>query len=393
LNGDWLALGAAAALALAATTRPGRRRRPQGSRTVSAYEGLRQAMEGYGSPGDLADYYPDTANEQMEVRGHEDVYWSDGYGVIGPTDGTMVPVQARYVEPMPGNDFDFDKLATLVGAIEDGSQPIVDSGYATFGIVSHGEITQSQEMADDIARDSWALPYEPDDIGALTATVRDGNHRSFAGLIAGSNVAWLRLSDNDKQNLIKRKGERRIDQIYTAIRKAQRDFGVPLFTRPRLKPVHRTAELDAAEARDAFLQAEDQRLNRLLYQRYEYMSPKRNAQVFLRQLFKRIANKRYLKARFPDRIQRQDEFGKYMDILEKDADYIQLHQFEKERMGLARSLGALRQAAGLDWSTGERTYYSGSRASRSVSEIRRRKDVTRSARGCSRLLKRNGHER
>lgn len=329
-----------------------RKRRRRGSRTVDAYKGLRQAVEGYGSAGDLADYYEDTANDQMEVRGHEDVYWSGGYGVIGPTDGTMVPVQARYLEPMPENIFDFDKLATLVGAIEDGDRPIVDSGYAVFDIVERGAIAQSQESAEDIARDSWALPYETRDIGALTAMVRDGNHRSFAGLIAGDDVAWLRLSDSDKQDLIERKGERRIDKIYAAIRKAQRDYSVPIFTRPRLKRVRRTAGLDAAEERHAFLQAEIPRLERRLYQRYEHLSPEPSAHnplerpgLFLRLLIGRI------------REQEQHDFEKFLDTFYADPDAVQERQLDKERMALLPRLRTLRQAAGLDRHTGERAYY------------------------------------
>jgi hypothetical protein len=363
VSGQWLAVGAAAVLAAASVV--GRRR---GSRTVDAYVSLGERVHGRthdwrGLPLALHTYYPATAAGQVEIYRDEDVFWSGParrrYGVAGPTDGTMVPIEARYVYPVAGNIFDFDKLAALVNAIEAGDEPIVRSGYAAVGLVDRTHIEESRAYAADIQRESYAQPYTDDDLGELTAQVRDGNHRAFAGLIAGSDVAWLRISDNDKQDLLipsavmkQRRGahlQRHFDRLYAAIRRAQRAHGAPLLTRPRLKPIRRSAALDQAEARLAYIRSEMPRLQWLLYQRYDdgadaggpdtLEDRKRWPGRFMRRLFGRI-----LRA----------DTDRFLRIRQQDTEMVRLRELDAERTALVSKLYDLREAAGLNPRTGER---------------------------------------
>jgi hypothetical protein len=318
---------------------------------VDAYRGIGAMVEGR-DPLPLAYYYPETARGEIEPYQGETIYWSGPswarYGVTGPTDGRMVPIEARYLEPMPLNIFDPDKLAALVGAIRDGERPVVRPGYIHAGVVTRSGIEESREYARDIEMQSYALPYDDDDLGALTGQVRDGNHRSFAGLVAGADVAWVLLSDNDVQSLMNERDHAYLNRVYRAIRRAQRERGAPQLTRPRRKPVKRTAELDAAEERYKYLRAEEQRLAALLYRRWEHHSPHPASgydPMERPELFFRLLMKRLYEDWGGQRVYRQ---------LWPDPDYERLRTLGKERLDLWRRLSDLREAAGLDGYTGER---------------------------------------
>ena len=153
--------------------------------------------------GALEDYFPETAAGELQPRPHEQVFWAEGIGYVGDTDGRMVPIQADNLEPMPENTFDAKKFSTLVGAILGGEEPIVHPGYADISL-QHGE---------------------------LVAQVRDGNHRAFASIVAGAPYTWVLLSDNVEQNL--REHPKETDRLYRAIRAAQRAAGAPVYTRPQ----------------------------------------------------------------------------------------------------------------------------------------------------------------
>jgi hypothetical protein len=253
-RGALAALGAAGALAgLAALSGHGR-----GSRAADAWRDLEQ-MTGRG--GDLSRHYPQTAAGRMEPGLGEDVFWAGrGYrkiGYIGPTDGTMVPIEARYAEPIEGNIFYPEKLSALVSAIQSGDQPIVEAGYAHLMLIDGGDVEESHEYGDE-------RPWERDDKGALHADVRDGNHRTMAALLAGSDFTWVRLSDATKQDVFRPpKGrERAMAKLYTEIRRAQRAHGAPLLKRPRKRK--RSTELVGLEARYNALRAEERRLEQQL---------------------------------------------------------------------------------------------------------------------------------
>ncbi len=173
-----------------------------------------------GRPHDgLAAYFPETAAGMEQHRG-EYVFWAGELGYLGNTDGTMVPVDAEGLAAMPENIWDERKFSALVDAAESGAQPVVYPGYADLFLED----------------------------GALTAQVRDGNHRTFAAVVAGAPFSWVLMSDRTKQEL----GEDGYDRaLYRAIRKAQREQGAPMFKRKsasRLKGgAH--AELLAGERR------------------------------------------------------------------------------------------------------------------------------------------------
>jgi hypothetical protein len=115
-----------------------------------------------------------------------------------------VPIGADNLEAMPENIWDADKLAALVEAAGGREQVLVYPGYA----------------------DLWVKN------GELCAQVRDGNHRTFAAIEAGSDFAWVLMSDSTRQSLDLREGPTQ-EVLYRAIRKAQSDYGAPLFKRRR----------------------------------------------------------------------------------------------------------------------------------------------------------------
>jgi hypothetical protein len=345
-DGTLLALGGAALLAAVSATR-GR----TGSRTAQAHADLRQRMQAsvYEPPA-LQRHYPQTARGQLEPYLGETIYWTNGYGITGPTDGTMVPIEARYLHAISGNIFDYGKLAALVAAIEDGKRPVVRSGYAQLYVLDRDHIRESQEYG--VGQDEWGQVYEDSDIGALVGQARDGNHRSFAGLIAGAPVAWVRMSDNDKQELIHGRGDRRVDKLYTAIRKAQKAWGAPLFTRPRKRRVKRTSALDQAEARYKSLDKDVAILERMLLESYYDGKQPGRAQLNSDMLERRPGM--YLRMLIKRR--RKAEGVAFMDKLFDDPVFQALNATRKQREVLYPKLYELRKQAGLDPRTGDPRY-------------------------------------
>ena len=226
---EGLAIGAVAILAAVAETR----KRTKGSPSVEAWEELTNLAQS--SHQGLQQHFPQTARGQLEVYLGEETFWAGRgnrqIGFSGPTDGRMVPVEARYVMPMSENIFYGEKLASLVEAIREGWRPVVRPGYGHFSLVDQTDIEESHDYAE------WELgePYEEEDKGALRVTVRDGNHRTFAALVAGAPFVWVLLSDSDRQDIFMPPPsmKRTYDKLYAAIRKAQRQAGAPLLKRPR----------------------------------------------------------------------------------------------------------------------------------------------------------------
>ena len=354
-DGTTAALGAAVVLAAIGLAAKARR----GSKTVNAYLGIGEEFAGR-SQDSLEFYYPQTAEGTHQPGRGERVFWTgSGYrrcGYVGREDGSMVPIRARYVEAMPGNLFDAGKLSALVDAIEDGGEPIVDPGYADLALVDATDVRQSRQSPQELMNQSFAEPYERSDIGALTAQVRDGNHRSFAPLIAGARFTWVRISDRTRQEIMEPRASMKsyYDRLYREIRKAQKAHGAPLLRRPRKARTKHVDGLAQAEQRYAWLESEIERLERVLLQRYDdgsdwtSWSPQqrlRRAGLFWRQLLSMIRKR--------DR----DEFER---IVFEDQDYGRKAELDRERMALWSKLYDMRRKAGLDPRTGERRMVGGS---------------------------------
>jgi hypothetical protein len=187
----------------------------------------------------LAEHFPETSAGEVRPRSGESYYAADGVRYVGRDDGSMVPVRADQLEPMPENIWDADKFSALVEAAESGEDPAVDPGYA----------------------DLWL------EDGELRAQVRDGNHRTFAPVAAGGDFSWVMMSDRTKQELNERAAP---EALYRAVRKAQKGAGAPLFKREqasRVRPGKR-AELLEAERRYLDLEAQIDDLQRGLLQIY-----------------------------------------------------------------------------------------------------------------------------
>ena len=127
VNGYTLTLGLVGALALAgAVQRRGSRARhsslPYHLRFLEDYLGARHKG--------LRAYFPETAKGTLKPRKGESWYAAEGIQYLGDDDGTMVPIDAEHLEPMPENIFYPDKFSALVEAIEAGENPGVHPGYA-----------------------------------------------------------------------------------------------------------------------------------------------------------------------------------------------------------------------------------------------------------------------
>jgi len=182
----------------------------------------------------LHEYYPKTARGELRPGPGEAWFDAGGIQYLGDTDGRMVPIQADHLEPMPENTFHADKFSALVEAIERGDAPGVYPGYA------------------DLAMEN----------GALTAQVRDGNHRTFAAIAAGGEMSWVFMSDRTRQDLDERVPGS--EALYRAVRAAQRSMGAPLFVRETRSKVK-------AHGRDfERLVASERRLMELQNARTEY---------------------------------------------------------------------------------------------------------------------------
>ena len=238
MNGRTLTLGLVGALALAgAVRRRGSRARhslPYHLRFLEGYLGARHKG--------LRAYFPETAKGTMKPRKGESWYAADGIQYLGDDDGTMVPIDAENLEPMPENIFYPDKFSALVEAVEAGKNPGVHPGYADLTVEN----------------------------GALTAQVRDGNHRTFAPIAAGGAMSWVMMSDHTRQDLDQRVPGS--DALYRAIRAAQKAAGAPLFTRRAASkakgPKKELDRLAAMQARRMTLATVEEDYYRAMLQRW-----------------------------------------------------------------------------------------------------------------------------
>lgn len=330
--------------AVAALAAAGKLKKRRGERNVDSYEALSyyadQPHEG------LEEYYPDTARGELEqYRGDRVFYAGDGYrkiGYTGPADGTMVPVEARYVQAMPGNIFYGDKFSALVESIRDGDQPIVRPGYGHFSLVDRTVIRESREYAGD----DLGEPYDDDDLGELTVQVRDGNHRTFAALVAGAPFAWVMLSDNDKQEIFNPHPSRKRakDKLYRAIRKAQRDAGAPLLTKPRKPRGYKKAQaqLQVAEAREKSIDDDIRKIHVALMREFDEY----NKSYTFKSLEER-EERAGLYLGFLMQDLREADYSKFLDIIKNHPLSKALDALKGERAKMSSKLYDLRKAAGV----------------------------------------------
>lgn len=163
-------------------------------------EDLRYLVED-AEPGDLHDFYPQSASGQLSPHRTEMYFDADLATFIGDNDGSVVPINPENVNAMPENIFDPEKLRAVADAVEGGHQPVFYAGYG----------------------DVWL------EDGELHAQARDGNHRTFGAMIGGASPAYLIIMSNTLQDL----EEPFSDKLYRAIRRAQREAGIPQWKRRR----------------------------------------------------------------------------------------------------------------------------------------------------------------
>lgn len=250
----------------------------------------------------LAAYFPETAAGKMKPSPRESVYYADGIGYIGHNDGSMVPILAENLEPMPENIWDARKFSALVEAVEARENQVLQPGYADLSLEG----------------------------GELAAQVRDGNHRTFAPVEAGGDMSWVMMSDRTRQEL------ETDNKLYKAIRAAQRQAGVPLYTRKRASKVKagKLEELLAAEHQYAELEQRRDKHNRDMLSTYGFVE---GGYSHTDQLRRPETFWRTRLAQLPEDA-REDYFDRVSVEHERD---------EKTRMELFMRLLDLRREAGL----------------------------------------------
>ena len=262
--------------------------------------------------GSLADYYPETAAGTLPVYDGDELFSAGGLAYIAAGDGRLVPVDAEGLEPMEENIWDPNKLAALVDAAESGSEYEVIPGYA----------------------DLWM------DDGTLMAQVRDGNHRTFAPILAGSDFSWVWISDRTKQELDERAPG--TEKLYRAIRAAQRAHGAPQFKRRKWGRIKKESEADLLQAERRYVELGEgiDEIYRNLLKQYGFpergQSPQeqlRRPMVFWSERAKELRNEKGM--------------DWYIENLVLSPSKEELKKLREERVALGSRLYDLRQAAGL----------------------------------------------
>lgn len=325
-------------------------RRPAGSRAVDAHRTLRSAIAG--ESGDIAEFYPETAAGRLKPGPMEEVFWT-GYarrriGYIGPSDGTMVPIDARYLIPTQLNIFDMKKLAALVSTIREGREPLVQAGVADPFIVGKLDVKEGREHAGDTLMESLAQPYEDSDVGALAARMYDGNHRSFAALVAGAPFTWVQISKRSLPSILEDTSQGR--RLYLKIRKAQQDAGAPLLTKPRKRMGPRATSTVAVEMRQELAEA-----------KLEYIRVNAEIEYAYKELLKSFHHggsvrlplheqlkqpEMFLRKRVEQAMSRQDD--KFLDRYFKDPLTKRLSLLEGQRSSVWSKIWDLKVKLGID---------------------------------------------
>lgn len=213
--------------------------------------------------GEFEDYFPESASGELEDE--QTPYFGRNVVWIGD-DNKMVRAYPEYMQHISGNIFDPDKLAAVVSGIQHHPERVYF--YAPYGTASRIDLqsvaesqvywedegldrpfTTGDEELDEYLKDpdeailnelpydrsrffepgdpEWetvradfdkrlqeALDDEDGDLGEWVITVRDGNHRAFGSVLAGEPYVYVRLEDNQYQDLMhsKKKGTLTEDQ-------------------------------------------------------------------------------------------------------------------------------------------------------------------------------------
>lgn len=192
----------------------------------------------------LEDFYAKSAKRELEPH----------LGWIGIRDrgvrwfvepGLAVWLDSRYVRPIAGNIFDEHKLGAVAKAVKiarrSGEPVPMYAGYGQVHRLTPEWVAESLAYRDDNAGDpfstgdhdldDWLVRWyqsgygdrrtggDPEedaqmkerlalaelhgqgDLGKWTATVRDGNHRTFGAILGGEEKVAVRFYDNDEQDL------------------------------------------------------------------------------------------------------------------------------------------------------------------------------------------------
>lgn len=193
------------------------------------------AEEGSGS---FRRFYGASARGELPTDSYE-IYHGRRVRWIG-YEGEMLKAKADYVRHIEGNIFSPDKLAAVVEGVERGdSKGEKVAFYPPFGqatVIGPGDVRESIQYASDEGLDrpyttgddeldaylvdpkqamedagltkatfekrlKAAVASRKGDLGELAVTVRDGNHRAFGALLAGEPYIYVRLYDNDMQDI------------------------------------------------------------------------------------------------------------------------------------------------------------------------------------------------
>jgi hypothetical protein len=203
--------------------------------------------------GEFEDYYPESASGELEDE--QTPYFVRNVIWIGD-EGKMIRADPDYMQHIFGNIFDPDKLASIVNGIHDHPDRVrFYAPYGTASRIGRQEVVESQQYWEDEGLDrpyttgddeldeylkdpeeaisyeligvaSWAEPGDKEweeakadlekrlqeaindedgDFGSWAITVRDGNHRAFGAVLAGEPYVYVRLEDNQYQDLMQSK--------------------------------------------------------------------------------------------------------------------------------------------------------------------------------------------
>ena len=205
-------------------------------RNPGQLEALRAlAEEGAGS---FRKFYGASARGELPTESYE-LYHGRRVRWIG-YQGEMLKVKADYVRHIEGNIFSPDKLAAVVEGVDQGDsngekvafypaygqatviglddvresiQYAADEGldrpYTTGDDELDAYLVDPKQAMDDAGTTKAAfekrlkavVSKRTGDLGELAVTVRDGNHRAFGALLAGEPYIYVRLYDNDMQDI------------------------------------------------------------------------------------------------------------------------------------------------------------------------------------------------
>lgn len=179
------------------------------------------------------DFYPEIEQDKIEYEESLDnIYCEQKVCWIGDK-GKMMKVGANYIYAIQDNQFYSDKLKHLTDRILSSGKVYL---YAPYGIMSivdielvkesleyeghgyeHRPLTTGDSELDNfiINKDDYdeeeskemeellseAIKNNDGDLGKQIVQIRDGNHRAFAAIAAGEEYVWVKMYDNQFQDI------------------------------------------------------------------------------------------------------------------------------------------------------------------------------------------------